>query len=54
MDKQDRKAYAVAFNKTFQKCQPDHPTEFELWKTLKGVVVDWSDAEINGLGQAVG
>jgi len=32
----------------------DHPAEFELGKTLKGVVVDWSDAEINGLGQAVG
>ena len=27
---------------------------FELGETLLGIVVDWSDAEINGLGQAVG
>jgi len=30
MDKQDGKAYILAFNKTFQKCQADHPAELEL------------------------
>ena len=53
IDKQDGNAYALAFSKTFQKCKSDHPS-FEPGKTLKGVVVDWSDAEIKGLGQAVG
>ena len=53
MDKQDGNAYALAFSKTFQKCKVDHP-DFEPGKTLKGVVVDWSDAEIKGLSQTVG
>ena len=53
MDKQDGNAYALAFSKTFKKCKADHP-DFEPGKTLKGVVVDWSDAEIKGLSQAVG
>ena len=53
MDKQDGNAYALAFSKTFQKYKADHP-DFEPGKTLKGVVVDQSAAEIKGLSQAIG
>ena len=53
MDKQGKNAHKLAFSKTFNKCKTDYP-EFEPGKTLLGVVVDWSDAEIQGLGSAVG
>ena len=42
-----------AFKKTFQKCEEDHP-QFSLADSLLGVVTDWSDAEISGLGEAIG
>ena len=53
MDKQHKNAYKFAFNKTFDKCKLDHPN-FEPGTSLLGVIIDWSDAEIQGLGQAVG
>lgn len=53
MDKQGANAHALAFKKTFDKCKAEHPV-FKLGETLLGVVVDWSDVEILGLGQAVG
>ncbi len=53
MDKQGANAHALPFKKTFQKCEADHPT-FEAGVSLTGVVTDWSDAEILGLGEAVG
>lgn len=46
-------AYKLAYDKTFSKCKSDHP-EFSPGVTLLGVVTDWSDAEIQGLGGAVG
>lgn len=53
MDKQDANAYALAYSKTFLKCK-SVLDDFEIGKTLLGIVVDWSDAEIKGLGKAVG
>jgi len=53
MDKEGTKAYALAFKKTFQKCEEDHP-EFRPGGSLMGIVTDWSDAEISGLGEAIG
>ena len=32
----------------FAKCKQLHP-DFEVWKTLMGIVVDWSDADLGGL-----
>ena len=46
MDKEGTKAYALAFKKTFQNCEEDHP-EFSPADSLLGVVTDWSDAEIS-------
>ena len=45
MNKQDANAHALAFKKTFDACKESYP-EFSIGKTLLGVVVDWSDAEI--------
>ena len=53
MDKQDAIAHALAFKKTFAACKGKYPN-FKVGETLLGIVVDWSDAEISGLGQAVG
>lgn len=53
MNKQDSSAYGLAFSKLFSKCKCDH-AEFEVGKTLQGVVIDWSEAEMKGLGIAVG
>ena len=53
MDKEGTKAYALAFKKTFQKCEEDHP-RFSPADSLLEVVTDWSDAEISGLGEAIG
>ena len=53
MDKQDANAHALAFRKTFDACKESYP-DFSVGSTLLGVVVDWSDAEIQGLAKAVG
>ena len=53
MDKEGTKAYALAFKKTFQKCEKDHP-EFRPGGSFMGIVTDLSDAEISGLGEAIG
>ena len=56
MDKQDAIAHALAFkNSSFliAACKGKYPN-FKVGETLLGIVVDWSDAEISGLGQAVG
>jgi len=52
MDKEGTKAYALAFKKTFQKCEEDHP-EFRPGSSLMGIATDWNDAEISGLGEAI-
>jgi len=34
--------------KTFEQCKKDHPN-FTVGESFVGVVVDWSDAQCNGL-----
>ena len=46
-------AYALCFMKTFEQCKKDHPN-FTVGVSLVGVVVDWSDAQCNGLRLALG
>ena len=53
MTKQDASAYCLAYSKTFNRCKYSN-SNFKLGTSLLGVVVDWSDAEIKGLGSAVG
>ena len=53
MNKQDSCAYALAFKKLLSKCQTDNP-EYVLGQSLVGLVVDWSDAQIKGLQEAIG
>ena len=50
--KQTQDAYAMYFRWLFQTCQKEQP-RFALGVTLHGVVL-WSDAEANGLRDAVG
>ena len=45
-------AHALAFTKCL-KCEVDHHN-FQPTETLLGIVMDWSDAEINGLKRSVG
>ena len=51
--KQTKEAYAFCFRLMFDQCKKDNP-EFNVEKTLLGVVIDWSDAEAEGLRLAVG
>ena len=53
MNKQNSGAYALAFEKMVTKCKSTRD-DFEVGSTLLGVITDWSDAEINGLKQAIG
>ena len=50
--KQTKEAYAFCFRLMFDQCKKDNP-EFNVEKTLLGVVIDWSDAEAEGLRLAV-
>ena len=53
LTKQDHSAYCLTFSKTFNKCSLDH-SSFKAGETLYAVVIDWSDAEVRGLCDAVG
>ena len=53
MDQQTAAAYGLAYSKMFAKCKSMYPT-FQPGETLLGIVVDWSDAVIKGLGFALG
>ena len=48
MDKQSSNTYALGFRKPFEKCKLANRS-FEVGTTLRGIIIDWSDAEINGL-----
>ena len=52
-NKEDANFYSVAFKAVFDQCKEDHK-EFSIGKTLKGIVLDWSDAERKGLQLAIG
>ena len=43
----------LAYSKAFNKCKHSN-NDFELGISLLGIVVDWLDAEIKGVGSAVG
>ena len=53
LTKQTHEGYALCFRLIFDRCKKEYPS-FELGKTLVGIVIDWSDAEAQGLRDAVG
>ena len=58
LTKQTHEGYALCFRLMFDRCKKEFPS-FELGKTLLGktllgIVIDWSDAEAQGLRDAVG
>jgi hypothetical protein len=53
LDKERAKGYGLAYKNMFDKCCTDH-SNFEVGKSLKGVVTDWSNAEIVGQRGAIG
>lgn len=53
MSKLDAEAYASAFQAIFRCVKKLHP-HFGVGKTLKGIVTDWSDAQLRGLHSAIG
>ena len=52
MDKLDSSAYEAAFHSIFTHTKKNHP-EFDVGKTMKGIVDDWSDTQMNGLKLAI-
>jgi len=44
--------YKVAFSTMFRTCSDKYPS-FEVGKSLKDVIMDWSNAELKGLREAV-
>ena len=53
LSKDDSDAYSIGFGKAFGMAKSDC-SKFEVGTTLRGIVIDWSDAEANGLRKAVG
>ena len=51
-NKENSQFYCTAFREIFQQYKEDHK-DFDI-TNLKGIVLDWSDAERKGLEQAVG
>ena len=52
-NEEDANFYSVAFKAVFDQCKEDHK-EFGVGKTLKGIILDWSDTERKGLQLAIG
>ena len=52
-NKEDAEFYKNAFTLMFQTCKKDYP-RFKLENNPKGIIVDWSDTETEGLRQAIG
>ena len=53
LDRQDMVAHAIGFKKLFDQCKVSCPN-FNIGKSLLGIVTDWSDTEIAGLKHVVG
>ena len=53
LSKDDADGYGIGFSKIFDITRADC-SSFEVGKTLRGIVIDWSDAEASGLRKAVG
>lgn len=50
---QSEQGYRLAYKKMFDHCK-DQYSNFDLGKSLQAIVIDWSDAEVNGLKAAIG
>ena len=53
LNTQSEPGYKLAFKKMFTHCKDNFP-DFVLGKSLVAVILDWSDAQINGLKAAIG
>ena len=53
MTKLDANAYGQVLQAIFSSVKQDHPS-FSVGNTLLGVIVDWSDAQVKGLKEAIG
>jgi hypothetical protein len=53
LSKDNSDGYSIGFSKVFSMARSDS-SNFEVGKTLKGIVIDWSDAEACGLRKAIG
>lgn len=53
MNKLDALAYRDVFDAIFSQVKKKCPS-FSVGETLKGIVADWSDTQLNGLKSSVG
>ena len=53
MNRLNTDAYTEAFEAVFYTVEISHPG-FKVGKTLQGIVVDWSEQQVNGLEAVVG
>ncbi len=53
MNKLDAAAYIFAFQAIFDCAKKSCP-HFGVGKTLKGIITDWSDAQLQGLKGTIG
>lgn len=53
MTSESAEAYKLAFEKIFSLCKSRHH-DFAVHETIKGIVIDWSAAEMKGLKLAIG
>ena len=53
LDTQNHLGYKLAFQKMFDTCKERFPN-FDAGETLKAIILDWSDAQVNGLKEAIG
>ena len=53
MSKLDAPAYKAAFDSIFTHAKSKHP-QFEVGRSLNGIIADWSDTQMNGLRLAIG
>ena len=53
LDREGAKGHGLAYKKMFEHCSAEY-SEFEVGKSLKVVVIDWSDTEVARLRGAIG
>lgn len=53
MNKLDEEAYKQALTAIFAQVKESYP-QFQVGKTLNGIIADWSDTQLKGLQAAVG
>ena len=52
-NKENSEMYRKAFTLMFDTCRADEPS-YDVYKSLQGIVIDWSDTERSGLIKALG